>query len=131
MSKIYQADSQDYIVAPDFDTATEKYIEVRGKDPQTLSLFAEESVVVNASETQDIELLVLPTLAEDDGALTSPSGNVYLQAGDKVTLTAIPSVGYPTFVNWTDESDVEISTDNPFTYTAVAGASQIKANFSV
>lgn len=130
MAKIYLADSQDYIVAENFDEATEKYIEIRGKDPETVSIFKDEAFVITASEVVGITPGILPVLAEADGATISPETEVYIKEGDKITFVATPSVGYPTFVNFTDGSGTELSTDNPFTYTAGAVAITVNANFT-
>lgn len=48
--------------------------------------------------------------------------------GTEVEATAIPNFGYE-FVNWTDESDNVISTDNPYTVTVNSNVT-LKANFN-
>jgi len=130
MAKIYLADNQDYIVAYNFDNATEKFIEVRGKDPGTLSLFKDIEFVIEDSTIVEITPVVMPTLAADDGALVSPSTVVYIKENDMMTFVATPSINYTTFDNWTDGEGNILSTDNPFTYTAGTVDMIINANFS-
>ncbi|CVK34100.1 Ig-like domain-containing protein [Methanoculleus bourgensis] len=50
-------------------------------------------------------------------------------AGDTVSVTATPNDGY-TFVNWTDETDVTVSTAASFDYTMPDGDVTLTANFA-
>jgi hypothetical protein len=49
----------------------------------------------------------------EDGGEVSGGGNFV--CGDTITVTATPACCYA-FVNWTDENDILISTDNPYTF---------------
>lgn len=130
MAKIYLANAEEYVVSDSFDGATEKYIEIRGKDPETVSLFKDEAFVISDSNVIGVTPGVLPQLAEDDGATISPDTTVYIKEGTGITLTATPSIGYTTFVNFTDGDSNILSTDNPYTYTAGSVDIVINANFT-
>lgn len=130
MAKIYLADTGDYVVAQNFDSATEVFIETRGKDPVSLSLFKDEELVIESSPVRTVTTKVLPEGADTDGATASPAVS-YVKEGDSITLTATPSVGYPTFVEWQDSTGTQVSTDNPFNYTAITENVELSAVFSV
>jgi len=126
MAKIFLAENTDYVVACDMDQAVEKYYEDRSKYPNEINLFKDDGFVITESTVVEITTGVIPTLADTDGALVSPTPNVFIKEGDSITLVAVPSIGYPTFVRFEDGSATELSTSNPFTY--VAGASNISIN---
>lgn len=130
MAKIFTADTDYYIVAENMDEAVEKYFEERGVYPTTITLFKDSGFVMTESNVVEINVGVLPQLAEDDGAVVSPTPNVFIKEGDQITLIATTSVNYTTFNNWTDGDGNILSTDNPYTYTAGATAVVINANFS-
>ena len=130
MASIYLAEGTDYIVANNIDQAVEKYFEDRSKYPNDISLFKDSAFVITESTIIEITTVVLPTLAEADGAIVSPTPNAFIKEGDQITLQATPSVGYPTFINWTDADSNILSTSNPYTYTSGATDITINANFS-
>lgn len=128
--KIFLSDAGDYVIATGFDQATEKYIEIRGKDPVSLTLFKDTEFVITESTVVVITPEVSPAGAISAGATVSPSTEVYIKEGDQITLTATGAGAFPTFVEWQDGDSNVLSTDNPFTYTATAVAITIKGIFS-
>lgn len=129
--KLYLANNEDYIVASSFENASEKYVENRSKDPDSMTLFKSAEFVITESNVVEINTGVLPTAAETDGATVTPTPNVFIKEGDSITLQATPGPTYVNFVNWTDGDNNVLSVDNPFTYTAGALGITISANFSV
>ena len=129
MAKIFTADTDFYLVADTIDDAVTKYYEDKSIYPTTITLFKDSSFVITESNVVAIVPLVLPALALADGASISPATSVFIKEGDQITLTATPSANYTTFVNWTVDG-VEVSTANPFTYTALSTGVTLNANFT-
>lgn len=130
MAKIFTANSETYVVATDMDQAVEKYYEIVGSYPTTMTLFKDTTYVLTESTVVAITPGVLPVAAIADGATVSPSTVVYIKEGDSITLTATIGATYTTFVNWTDGDSNVLSTDNPYTYTATSANITINANFT-
>jgi hypothetical protein len=130
MAKIFNADTDYFVVADDIDAAVEKYHEERSQYPTTIAVYKEDGFVITESNVIEINTGVLPAGAEADGATVTPTPNVFIKEGDSITLQATPSVNYPTFVEWQDGSGAQLSTENPYTYTVGAAEVVINAVFS-
>lgn len=130
MAKIFNADTDYYVVAVNIDVAVEKYYEERNQYPENISVFKEDGFVITESNVVEINTGVLPAAAVTDGATVSPTPNVFIKEGDSITLQATPSATYSTFVEWQDGKGVQLSTSNPYTYVAGSADIAINALFS-
>lgn len=85
-----------------------------------------EAAVIKAPDTYVVTVFSNPA----NGGEVTVTGAVYnsVKAGDKVTLIATANDVYE-FERWTNKDDIEVSTDNPYTFNMPANDIIITANF--
>ena len=80
-------------------------------------------------EFEEIPKYTLTLVSDPQGAGALTGDGAY-EAGTEITVTATANAGY-LFINWTDESDDEISAEPSFTFTMPSENRTLTANFDI
>ncbi len=85
------------------------------------------SVILTANFTETLPEYVLELLVNPEDAGTVSGAGQYVE-GELVEISAIPSTGYQ-FINWTNEAEEIISTDEAYSFNMPANNLTLTANF--
>ena len=107
-------------------TGDTQYLDDPGAANATVTMPAADVNLTANFEQLDFQLTLLAD--PEEGGSVSGEGSYHF--GEQVSLSATANTGY-TFINWTDEADNVVSTQESFTYTMPAEDKTLTANFEV
>ena len=132
MSKIYKANSTDFVVSNDPEKAAAAYKNARSVDASTIEEFAATEKVILSDQTYNVTIEILPAGAVSAGAKVYPeaSPGVYIE-NDTIPFTAVPAGAYPNFTNWVDKDTTDVLGTNALLDLTIIKDITLQATFAV